>query len=516
MTNQFAVIDIGSSSIRLAIAQSKSEGGFSVIESLQKPIALGKNTFVQGSINKSNIEECVQILKGFCKVLGEYHVPQESIRVVATSAVREASNKEALIDRVYIATGLQIYPIDEAEITRLTYLALRQTLARGKNLLGENADIVVTEIGGGSTELLHLIGGKVSFAQTFPIGSIKLFEMVEDVKSSTTKIRNLLEKNIGRTITQIKQSVDFKETTQLMIMGGDARFAARNIIEDWNPENIAKTQISSLSKLVDEIFTLNVDEIVKRYRISYTEAETVGPALLFYLCLARAAKSKQIMAAACTMRDGMLIEFAEGGAWSPELTEQIVNSALEIGKKYEFDEAHARHVAELSSKIFLALSNEHRLDSRHGFLLYLAGILHEIGNFVSNRSHHKHSMYLISSSEIFGLGRRDHLLVGIIARYHRRASPKISHEGYILLNRDERILVSKLAAILRVADALDRSHSQRIQEIKCIVDDNKFVIYVNDIDDIALEQLGLKQKANMFEDVYGLNVLLRKAPTVKS
>jgi len=168
-------------------------------------------------------------------------------------------------------------------------------------------------------------------------------------------------------------------------------------------------------------------------------------------------------------------------------------------------------VAELSKTLFRELQPDHGLGQRHETILYVAALLHEIGMYVSHRAYHKHSMYLINHSEIFGLGRTDHLLTALVARYHRRYNPKPYHEGYATLNREARIAVSKLAAILRVAVSLDRSNSQRVQEIRCHRQGNQFTISIPHVNDVSLEQLALKQQGTLFEDIYGMQIVLRKS-----
>jgi exopolyphosphatase/guanosine-5'-triphosphate,3'-diphosphate pyrophosphatase len=167
-------------------------------------------------------------------------------------------------------------------------------------------------------------------------------------------------------------------------------------------------------------------------------------------------------------------------------------------------------VAELSRKLFRELADEHHLPARYEIVLVIAALLHEIGLFVSNRSYHKHSMYLIRNSELFGLSKTDLLLVALAARYHRRASPLPSHEGYATLDREQRVAVAKLSAILRVAVALDESRSQRITDVRCGDDDGRMVITVPGVEDLSLEQLALNQNVTLFEETYGMPVLLRR------
>src|SRR5262245_54734880 len=161
-----AVIDIGTTSIRMAIAEIDNMGGVRKLESLSQAVSLGKDTFTQGSIAKSTIEECVRVLKSYRRILEEYQVnTPDQIRVVATSAVREARNRLAFLDRVFIATGLDVQPLDEAEVSRITYLGIQPFLQSEPTLTSSRA--MVVEVGGGSTELLLVRNATVVFAHTY-------------------------------------------------------------------------------------------------------------------------------------------------------------------------------------------------------------------------------------------------------------------------------------------------------------------------------------------------------------
>jgi exopolyphosphatase/guanosine-5'-triphosphate,3'-diphosphate pyrophosphatase len=287
------------------------------------------------------------------------------------------------------------------------------------------------------------------------------------------------------------------------------RFAAAQLLPDWNSDSLARVPVVSLAELTNRILGMSEDRIVRKYHMSYPDADTVGPALLTYVHLARAFKLVNVLVANTNLRDGLLKEMTLKPAWSDELNNQIIRSALDLGRRYSFDEAHAKHVAELARKLFQALRAEHQLDSRQEVILYLAAVLHEIGLYVSFQSNHKHSMYLIRNSELFGLGRKDVLLVALVARYYRRASPQPDHEGYAMLGRDDRVAVAKMAALLRVAVALDESRSQRITDFECQREDGRLVISIPNADDLSLEQLSLRQNGALFEEVFGLPLLLR-------
>ncbi len=502
-----AVVDIGATSIRMAIGEIDQDGSVRTLETLTQAVSLGKDTFSDRGIRKSTIEECVRVLKSYRKILEEYQITHpDSIRVVATSAVREARNRLAFIDRVYIATGLQVDPIDEAEVNRVTYLGVQPYL---QDEAFAHARTIVTEVGGGSTELLLVNHGNVLFADTFRLGSLRLRKSLEGYNAPSDKVRRIMENQIQRMVDEVRDRIPSDGPVNMIGLGGDMRFAAGQLLPDWQPEQLTRIPLAALEEFTSHLITLSDDRIVHRYHLSFPEAETVGSALLTYVMLARAFSLENILVTNTNLRDGLLQEMAVGQVWTQEFRQQIIRSALNLGAKYNVDEAHACHVARLVSRLFEQLQREHQLDPRHEALLHVAALLHEVGAYVSNRSMHKHSMYLIRNSEIFGLGKRNLLLVALVARYHRRASPQPTHEGYAMLNREERVAVAKMAALLRVAAALDESHSQRIHDFSCSVEDSRLVISIPRAEDLSLEQLALRQNGSLFEEIFGLRVLLR-------
>ena len=507
-----AVIDVGTTSIRMAIAEIHSDGRVRTLEKLSQAVSIGKDTFSQGVISKLTIESCVRVLKSYREVLREYQILQpDQIRVVTTSAVREATNRLAFIDRVYIATGLQVESLEEVDVIRLTYLGIQPYLQSDEALFATRS--LVVEVGGGSMELLVVRSGNVLFSHTYRLGSLRLRQVIESLHTSVARQRPILDTQIQKTVELVCEEVSTDGPLELIAMGGDVRFAATQLLPEWNPHSLARLPISALEQLTTKMLAMSEDQIIQRFHLSVPDAETLGPALLTYVHLAKAFGLSSVLVTNSSLRDGLLKEMSIKDSWTEEFSKQIVRSALDLGRKFEFDEAHARHVASLSKTLFQELKSEHQLEPRYEVILYLAALLHEIGLFVSSRSYHKHSMYLIMNSELFGLSKRDVLLVALVARYHRRASPKPEHEGYLTLDREGRIAVSKLAAILRVAIALDDSRSQRIHQFHCEHEPDRLIIAIPDIDELSIEQLALRQSGSLFEETFGMQVMLRKIRT---
>ena len=507
-----AVIDVGASAIRMDVAEAGAGGDVHILESLQKPCNLGRDTFAEGRIEPRTVEECVGILQGFRTKLNEYGLVHDNqIRAVATSAVREADNRDQFLDRIFVATNIVVEPIEEPEVHRLTYMALHQSLEQEPSL--KQGDVLVVEVGGGGTKVLLIQDGRVTCSDTFRLGSLRVREALDTSNTSEAHTREVIDQQIQRTVEQIRQTVPVSRIPCLIAVIGDFPVSILSLIpgvrEHANDQSV-KVSLRRLAR-ADRIMSLPIDELVRKYNVSYPDAEAAGPALLSYLRVARAFRVQDVILLKTDLRQGLLLNEAARGTWTERFADQVMHSALALGAKYAFDAQHATHVADLAVRLFRELKDEHHLDQRYEILLRAAALLHEIGTFVSSRSHHKHSMYLIANSELFGLTTRETLLIALVARYHRRAQPLPTHEGYATLDRPGRIIVAKLAAILRVADALDRVHAQRIREIRFARDKDQLVILTDTVDDVTLEALALEQKGDMFASVYGMRVVLRSA-----
>jgi exopolyphosphatase / guanosine-5'-triphosphate,3'-diphosphate pyrophosphatase len=262
----------------------------------------------------------------------------------------------------------------------------------------------------------------------------------------------------------------------------------------------------------DEIVAFDLDQILERYRLSQSEAETLVPALLAYRELLLETVSEQVTVPDASLRLGLLIDLArEGdGQGIEDLRRQVLASASAVGEKYRFDAPHARKVSEIAVRLFDQLRAEHGLSDRHRLQLEVAALLHDIGNYVNIRGHHKHTWYLLSASDIFGLSQDDMAVVANVARYHRRACPSKSHLPYMALDRDARIDVNKLSAILRVANALDADHLQKVKDVRLLAEEGDWVLEVEGAGDLTMERLASLARADYLVEVFGRKVTFRE------
>ncbi len=503
-----AGVDIGSNAIRMVVAEVLPDGSIAVLEQLQQGIRLGQDSFRRGRLSGPTMQAAVEILREYRRILDTYR--PRYLRAVATSAVREASNTDMFLDRVLMATGLEVEVIDPAEESRLTVSAVRRHL--GAEMRAKRGLLLVAHVGGGSTLLTVLSQGEIVESQSLGLGAIRLREGLLSGSEPPSQVAEILGQQIATILSTMQSGVPLDRIETFVAIGGDARFVARQVGKPLSAEGPFVVERGPFDKLVRRCTQHPVEKLAGLFGLSFPDAETLSAALLVYQALLDATQASELYVSPVSMRDGLLLDLASRvtGKEDEALAKGIIRSALAVARKYRVDRRHAQSVAELSMRLFDMLQAEHGLTPRHRLLLRAAALLHEVGGFVSNRSHHKHSYYLIANAEVFGLSREEHELVGHVARYHRRAVPQASHLEYAALPRDKRMLVSKLAALLRVADAMDRAHAAQIEEFRCERHGEDFVIVVPGTADLTMERKALSQKGDLFADVFGMKVRLEE------
>ena len=504
-----AVLDMGASAIRLAVAEVRAGQPARILEEASRGVLLGKDTFTNGRLGAATVEATLKALEGFRRIMDSYGVAR--YRAVATSAVREAVNRDTFLDRVRLRTGIDVEVIDGSEEIRLSYLAVRNVL-RGHPALS-TADAVLVEIGGGSADLSFLRKGEPVYSGAYALGSIRMRQNLASWHGSHEARTRLFRRHIHNVVGDIRREMPLREARHFIALGGDARFAAARLgPEEVPPDGARSVSKESFLAFCEEIAALDEEELVERYRLPMVEAETLLPALLVYRELLLETQADAVLVPEASLRAGMLLDMVrtEEGQGLEDLSRVVLLSAAALGEKYRYDAAHGKQVAHIAVRLFDELRSEHGLGSRDRLLLEVAALLHDIGIYVNLRGHHKHSQYLLSVSEIFGLSVDEMAVVSNIARYHRRAGPNKSHLPYMALDSDARVMVNKLAAILRVANALDADHLQKVKDVKVVREDDGWVLEVEGAGDLTMERLASLARADQLAEVFGRRISFRE------
>ena len=498
-----SVIDVGASGVRMVVAELKPDGDVRKLEEVQKPLSLGRETFRTGTLSAASIQKAVNILRQYRAMMDSYGVTHT--RAVATSAVRAALNRDTFVDRVFLATGIEVEVIEGSQETLLTFAAVQRALAARPDFTSEES--LMFELGAGATEWALVRGGEVVGSLTYDLGTIRMRDLLRAESADRRAMTRLIQHNVREMMNEVKRTLPFEKVANLIAIGSEARFAARALKGEGE---LAAVSAKDLRTLADQILAMTPAEAAASFSLTTLEAESLAPAFLVYAELIRLNPVDKLLVARASIRDGLLLQVAKSiqSGSAVFFPEQTIGAAVNLARKYHADEKHGLHTAALARTIFAATQAQHGMGEGERLLLEVASIVHDIGNYVAARGHHRHAYYLLVNSEVFGLSKMDLEIVANVARYHRKGAPQSDHPAYAALPRTARLTVNRLSAILRVADALDKSHSQRIQNPKITIEEGELRIEIETAEDLALERLTLDQKCGLFEEVFGLKPVL--------
>jgi exopolyphosphatase / guanosine-5'-triphosphate,3'-diphosphate pyrophosphatase len=504
-----SVIDIGSTAIRLVIAEIVRENEWSTLDRAIRPLSLGRDVFLRGSLSTGAMREAIAILESFQELLRGWRIAPEDVRVIATAAIREARNRDIFLDRVQVRTGFRINVVEGIEENHLTYIAVQHAIEELRPQFSRS-NAMILEVGGGTSELMVLKRGRMVAAHNLGIGTLRVEQQLQKQFFDNVRVEDYLRENIRITRDALNTELRLDRIRFFVAVGGDARTVAERV-GTREGEYFSVIKRESFIGFLEELKSRSVEECVRDLKLTWTEAEGLYPALLILRIFLDTTTAGQLIVPDVSIREGVLLSFAADPTHGirREFRQQVLNSAIGLGRKYHYDEAHAQHVSTLALSIFDQLRDEHGMGEHVRLLLEVAGLLHDIGYFVRPDGHQKHGQYIVENSEIFGLSRTDLAMVGNVVRFHRGASPRAGRSGFGALRWTQRMTVLKMTAILRVADALDRGHAQRVRTVTLGREGDDMVVQCEYTGDISTEQHGLDQKGGMFEEVFGYQVVMR-------
>ena len=506
--NETALIYMGASSLSLMIATRAPDGTMSGLEHLDKPLPAARDIFRTGTVARSTMEQAATILRDYMKSVREYGIPASRVRLYTTNILSEATNPEVFLNRLQVTSGCDVSLLDEGEMTRLIYLAAVRMLKQNPALAEENT--LISHIGPGNTRALFFKQGRIAAYTSYRLGIFRAREAVTAMEETDNpnKLAHL-EEQIKGVVDHLAQDFSNVKVQHHVAIGAEIQSVAPHIASEKHGACTVSEQ--QLSKFTEKLSLLSPDQLVRQLHVHYTGSEGIVPALQTNLALARRFGDEFIHVPARDFQRDLMLDLMSDSSLTATFQEEIISSAQELAKKYKTDHRHAEHVALFAQQIFRELRHLHNLEPKHELLLRVAAILHEVGMFVNAREHHKHSMYLILNTELFGISTEDRIIVALLARYHRRYNPESNHPHFSELSREERMVVFKLAAILRIADCLDRSHSQRIKTIHLRPKGDRLSILTPGVEDTTIEQLAIHSKCDLFREIFGFEVLLSRS-----
>jgi exopolyphosphatase/guanosine-5'-triphosphate,3'-diphosphate pyrophosphatase len=496
-----ACVDMGSNAIRFIAAEFGAEDQYISLASERRPIRLGHSVFLSGKLDPRAMDDAVAALEDFRLQMDTLGVTHR--RVLATSAVRESKNGDAFVARVRDETGLVLEVISGSEEARLVHLAVARRIPLGRRKW------LLVDLGGGSVEVSLVDRRGIYWSESHTMGSVRLLEELTEAGTDPGRFRRVLSEYVS--VLKVPALKGRNRPVGYVATGGNIESLARlaGLPEETG---VSRLPVDTLRTIIEQLARLSYKQRVDDLGLRDDRADVILPAAMVYERLAELSGANEIIVPRVGIKEGVLFDLVAGlvhrRGREDRQERELMTGAVAIGRKYLFDEVHARHVAALGLSLFDQLGPLHGLAVEDRKILLAAAILCNIGQFVSYKGHHKHSLYLISNSELPGLSQREMQIVANVARYHRKALPAAHHHYFMLLSEEDRDRVTRLAAILRLADSLDREHRQQIKHVTARVTDKALSLWVDGTAGAPLESLTLRRKSNLFTKVFGLGVSL--------
>ncbi|MEO8096646.1 MAG: Ppx/GppA phosphatase family protein [Acidobacteriota bacterium] len=504
--SRYAAIDIGSNSIRMLAAEINASEPFKELAADRQVVRLGAGVFRGGRLTQESMDSAFQTLQ---RMADKYSsLDMLGVRAVGTSALRDASNQADFLGRASEILGTPVEVISGLEEARLIHMGLQFRWPHPKQR------ILVLDIGGGSAELILGNAGKFADAFSKPLGAVRLTEMF--LKSDPPDPRELAR---------------MEKYVQERLAGASARFASAKV------DRMIGTSATSgaIVSAVNQVRRTRRDE-ADRLRASAAQVRRLYQDLSVRTIAGRnkitgigPRRSEIIVAGSCVMhmvmrelglasmyystaglREGIVadLEQRKVGMEQARLDAEQRRMLRAMVTKYEMSAPHVRKVAELSHMLFDGLRPLHQLPLEYGKLLEAAAYLYNIGHFVNEARHHRHSMYLVANSDMPGFSPEQRLAIANLCRYHRKSTPQLTHDSFQALGVDHRRAVMLLTPLLRIAVALDQSQEQKVERVEVAVPDNvELRLYSSS--DIDIEQWHAQQAGEVFQSIYGKPLTVR-------
>jgi exopolyphosphatase/guanosine-5'-triphosphate,3'-diphosphate pyrophosphatase len=505
-----AAIDVGSNSLHMIVAQIGLDGSVTTLWRTKEMVGLGRKSFPSRRLSRDSMNLAIRALRRFQQEAYNRHC--ERVIAVATSAVREASNGGDFILRARRELGIDIRVVSAKDEARLIYLGVRHAteLSGGPHL--------IVDIGGGSVEFVVADENRPLLLESRKIGAARMTaQFVKSDPIDAADLERLLrhyEKELDpvvRTVLELHPtrawgtSGTLENLAAMCGSGGDGQTgpgAAAPIIE-----------AERLSRLVGKLIETRAKD---RERIEGLDEQRRGQIIAGALLaneLMRRLNLKRLELCRSALREGVLVEYLSRHQPDFAVRRQIPDprrrSVLGLARRCDWEQPHSEHVTALCLQLFDQLKDLHGLGPNERELIEYGALLHDIGWHITGKKHHRHSMYLIQHGGLKGFDEEEVQIIANVARYHRKAPPATTHEAYAALSSRGKRVVRVGAALLRVADGLDRSHNAVVTGVRCRTIGHNIHVGLETRGDPALEIWAAKRKRDFFEEMFGRSITFK-------
>ncbi|MBV5326545.1 MAG: Ppx/GppA family phosphatase [Chlorobium sp.] len=507
-----AAIDLGTNSFHMVVVEIDRVKGIIEIDRVKDMICIGRGSISSKMLDESAMLSGIAALRNFLVLAGQHGVKSEQVMAFATSAIREAKNRDVFIRRVREETGLKVRVISGKEEAEFIYYGVRNAVK-----LGNSFDLLF-DIGGGSVEFVIANNKEVKLLESRKIGVARMHERFIGTDPVSAHEIKLLEQFYAAEMVSSLEKATLLGVRRGIASSGTAQniarmirsFEARESDVSLNNSVVTRREFQRLYKAVVPLGS------VDRRRMTGLDEKRVDlilPGLILVDMIFRKFNLEEIVISDYALREGMVLNYLQRGfhplsdnGGQPDIRRE---SVYELGFRCGWNREHSEHVAKLAMQFFDQLRLLHGLGPEYRELLEYAALLHNIGIFISNSSHHKHSQYIIMNGELRGFSPSETEIIGHVARYHRKSPPSEKHSPYNQLKPKYRNVVDVLSGILRLANGLERGHRQNIYAVSTAISDRVISVRLESHLEPDIEIWAADQLKSWLEMVLSRSIVIR-------
>ncbi len=501
----FAAIYVGSYEVSLKIFEISEKKKVRTIDFIRSRVELGKDAFSGKKVDVELMDDMCDVLLEFCKIMEGYHV--DDYEAYAGPALFLAANCLFVIDQIERRTGIRLRLLRNSEHRFLSY---KCATARPEfeQMIEDSAAFV--NVGGGELQITLFVQGSVLTTQHLVLGTMRLAQLFSNGSMRPEHIRKQMKELIDKEMNVFRAQYYQNRTIKYLILTGDYSSKLLHCM-DKNLDNCT-VDAGKLSSYLKHLEKKDTEQIAEELGLSDDSDQLLVPSIILYRRIIETLSADAVWVPGIDISDGIVYDYALRHRYvkpSHDFEKDVISAARSLSKRYMSYSPHIDALVEMSSLIYDATKKMHGLGKHERLLLQTAAILHDCGKYVSFANAPQCAYDIILASEIMGLTHMDRVIVASIVKYNTYPLPSFE-QLKDTLDQDGYLTVAKCAAILRVANAMDRSHKQKFKNVRAIRKGKQLVISVETADGMMLEKTMFDAKAGMFEDVFSIRPVVKE------
>lgn len=502
----FAAIDIGSYEVSMKIFELSKKIGFRELNDVRYSLELGKGVYSNGKLDAQMLDVLCETLNDFKRMMQDFGVVE--YRACGTSALRELTNPLIIVEQIYRRTGFKVEILSNAEQHFLGYKSIAAIERGFKKMIQKGTAIL--DVGGGSLQVSLFDKDALVTTQSLKMGSLRIRQRLQELEKTTIHYDKLVEEFIRNDLTNFQRLYLKDRDIKNVILMGD--FITDMIFQEEMKDKIITR--NEFMKRYEDTVDKTEDVLAQEMEIDPEYASLVVPTMVVCRSFIDIFQAEALWAPGVSLLDGIAYDYAEKKKFIRSVhnfENDILVTSKNIAKRYSSSKSHIQGTMNLCLNIFDSMKKVHGMGKRERLLIQIAALLHDCGKYISMGNVSECSYQIIMSTEIIGLSSLERKMIAYAVRYNTTAFADYDEIQMLGagIDRESYIKIAKMTAILRLANAMDRSHCQKVKGIKTVLKDRELQMVMDSSQDISLELGLLQDKVAFFEEVFGIRLVIR-------